>query len=193
MNYKFFHNGIKNLIVNPVKVWEIIDLEKAPVSLVKFSLLLPLIILVSLSTFAGSLIFVNTQLSLLYSIFVAIKSFGSLYLSTYISVLIVKEITYSLDLGRDFNVSFMIIVFSVTPFFLCQIMSGLFESLLFVNIMAIYGLYIYWVSVEKVLNPPQHKKMPLLIAAAISITGIFVVTDLILTKLMDKIYFSFFV
>ena len=71
-------------------------------------------------------------------------------------------------------------------------MSRLFESLLFVNIIGLYGLYIFWVGTEKMLNPPVYKKMPMLIATTITLIGIYVITNLVLDKLIDRIYFSFF-
>ena len=178
--------------MSPVKAWEIIDSENKPVKVVKQSYLFPLLILVTASTFAGSLIFTNSELTAVYSLLVAVKSFCSLYFTIYASAYIMKEITYPLDLGRDFNISFRIIVFSLTPFLLCQVLSGLFESLLFVNVIGLYGLYIFWLGAEKLLNPPQYKKMPMLIATFIPMVGIFIVTDLVLTRLIDKVYYAFF-
>jgi hypothetical protein len=97
-----------------------------------------------------------------------------------------------LDLGREFNLSFSLIVYSITPFLLCQLLSRIFDSLLFVNIIGLYGLYIFWTGTEKLLAPPQYKKMPLLIAAAISLTGIYIVANLILTMLTDRVFYAFF-
>ncbi len=168
MNYKFFLLGIKNIIINPIKAWETIDSENRPVKIVRDSFLFPLIILVSVSAFAGSLIFTNPMLSPVYSIFTGIKCFLLLYLTIYATAIVFGEITYPLDLGKDFSISFRIIVYSVVPFLMCQILSRLFESLVFVNIIGLYGLYIFWTGAEKILNPPQYKKIPMLIATIIS-------------------------
>ena len=193
MDYKFFLNGIKNIILDPVKAWEIIDSENRPVKIVRNSFFFPLILLISISAFAGSLIFVNSKLSAVYSLFVAIKCFGLFYFATYATAFILKEITYTLGLGRDFNISFRMLVYSITPILLCQILSRFFESLLFVNVLGLYGLYIFWVGAEKMLNPPQNKKTPLLIAGILVMVVMFTATDLILTKLIDTVYYAFFV
>jgi hypothetical protein len=192
MNYKFFLHGMKNIILNPVKAWETIDSENSSVKIVRNCFLLPLIILVSVSAFIGSLIFSNSELSLVYSIFVAVKCFGLLFFTIYATSFIFSEITYPLDLGKNFSVSFRIIVYSITPFLLCQIFSRIFESLLFVNIIGLYSLYIFWVGAEKMLTPPQYKKMPMLIATTITIAGIYIVTNFFLTMLTDKVYYAFF-
>ena len=192
MDYKFFLTGIKNIILNPVKAWITIDSENKPVKMVRNNFLLPLIILVSISAMAGSLFFTNTELSPVYSIFEGIKSFSLFYITIYATSWLLSEITYPLDLGKDFSISFRIIVYSIAPVLICQIISRLFESLLFVNIMGLYGLYVFWTGAEKLLNPPQYKKMPLLIATTITLVGIFIVTNLVLNMVFDRIYFAFF-
>jgi magnesium-transporting ATPase (P-type) len=168
MDYKFFLNGIISIISNPVKAWETIDSENRPPKILRNSFLLPLIILVTVSAFAGSLIFV------------------------YVTSFIFREVTYPLDLGRDFNTSFRLTVYSITPFLLCQIISRLFESLLFINIIGLFGLYIFWTGAEKMLNPPQYKKMPMLIAVSLIIAGIYITCDLVLSMMVERIYFAFF-
>ena len=193
MDYKFFLQGIANIIFNPVKAWETIDSENKPNKVLRDSLFIPLLILVSISTFVGSLIFANTELSAVYSIFVGIKSFVLLYLTTYSAAFILKEITHPLDLGRDFNISFRLIVYSIIPFILCEVLSGLFESLLFVDVIGLYGLYIFWTGAEKLLNPAQHKKMPMLIATTISIISIYAALSFVLNMMTNKIYYAYFI
>jgi len=193
MDYKFFLQGIANIIFNPVKAWETIDSENKPNRILRVNLFIPLLILVSIATFLGSLIFANTELSAVYSIFTGVKTFVLLYLTTYFAAFILKEITHPLDLGRDFNISFRLIVYSIIPFILCEVLSGLFESLLFVDIIGLYGLYIFWIGAEKLLNPAQHKKMPMLIATTISIIAIYTALSFILNMLTNKVYHAYFI
>jgi len=192
MNYKFFFQGLKNIILNPVTAWEIIYSENKPVKLIRNNFLIPLLVLVSVSAFVGSLMFTNVELSPVYSIFFSIKCIAVLYITIYATSFVFSEITYPLDLGKDFNISFKIIVYSIIPFLICQILSRIFESLLFVNIIGLYGLYIFWTGIEKMLTPPQYKKIPMLIATMFSLVGIYIATNLVLTILIDKVYFAFF-
>jgi hypothetical protein len=110
----------------------------------------------------------------------------------YGTAFIFKEITNALDLGRDFNLSIKIIAYSSAPFLLCQIISRLFESFIFVNVLSLYGLYIFWTGVEKMINPPEQKKIPMMI----SVAGVFIVLIIagnwLLTLILDKLYFAFF-
>jgi hypothetical protein len=192
MNFKFFLQGIKTIIFNPVKFWETINSENTPTRLIRNCFFFPLVILVSVSAFTGSLLFINTELSPVYSVLFSIKCFAVIFLTVYATSYILGEITFPLDLGKDFSHSFRLVVFSVTPFLICQVLSRLFESLLLVNIIGFYGLYIFWIGEEKILNPPQYKKMPLLISTFITFTGIFIATDLLLKMITDRFYFAFF-
>jgi hypothetical protein len=131
-------------------------------------------------------------LSLSYSVLFSLKCLVVILTTVYAASYLLGEITFPLDLGRDFNLSFSLVVFSVTPFLLCQILSRLFESLLFVNIVGFYGLYIFWIGAEKLLNPPQYKKMPLLISVFITFTGIYIATDLLLSMITDRVFYLFF-
>jgi hypothetical protein len=183
---------VKDIIINPVKAWETIDSENKPVNLIRNSFLFPLIFLVSVSAFAGSLMYTNSELSPVYSLFVAIRCFLMFYITIYATAQIVKEITYPLDLGRNFAVSFRLVAYSVVPLLLCQVFSRFFESLLFVNVLALFSLYIFWTGTERMLTPPAYKKLPLLIASFITFVAIFIASDFILTKLTDKIFYAFF-
>ncbi len=192
MANKFLPLLVKDIISNPAKAWETINSEIEPARVTRNNLLFPLIILVSASAIAGSLIFTNSQLSPVYSVLVGIRCFLLFYIAVYATAFVLKEITYSLDLGRSFTISFRLIVYALVPFLLCQFFSRFFESLLFVNVLAFYGLYIFWTGSEKMLNTPAHKKMPLLIAAFVSFVGIYVLTNLLFKMLTDKIFFKFF-
>ncbi|HNW56336.1 MAG TPA: Yip1 family protein [Bacteroidales bacterium] len=192
MNYNFFLSGIKNIFQSSDKTWETIESENRPVKFIEVHLLFPLIILVAVSATIGSMVFVNTELSPLYSVFTGIKCFCLFYLSIYFTSLVFGEITKALDLGKDFSKSFKIITYSVVPLLLCQILSRLLESLLFVNVLALYGLYIFWAGVERLLNPPEHKKTPMMIATFVSFVAVYVVSDLVLTKFINLIFNTFF-
>jgi hypothetical protein len=192
MDYRFFLKGVKNIMLNPSGAWHTIDIDNKPVKVIRDRFLMPLIILVSISAFAGSLLFINTELTPVFSVLTGLKTFIVLYCTVYLSSWLLGEITFPLDLGRDFSVSFNIVTFSFVPFFICQVFSNMFESLLFVNIIALYGLYIFWEGAEKFLNPPAYKRIPLLIAFTVSTVVIFVATNKLLGSLFERLYYAFF-
>jgi Co/Zn/Cd efflux system component len=64
--------------------------------------------------------------------------------------------------------------------------------MIFVVILALYGLLIFWEGVIKMLNPPDHKKMPLLIATAITVTGLYISFSMVLNLVIDRVFYAFF-
>jgi len=189
---KFFLLVVKDIMINPAKTWELTVSENRSVSVIKNHFLFPLILLVSVSAFAGSLVYVNSELSLIYSVFVGIKCFILFYITVYGTSFILREITYPLELGRNFGVSFRLVSYSMVPLLLCQGLSRFFESLQFINLLALFGLYIFWTGAERMLMPAASKKLPLLVATFVTFVGIFVASNFLLTKLINKIYYAFF-
>jgi hypothetical protein len=192
MDYKFLYHRIKYIILDPVKAWDEIHSDNRPIKDVRNSFFFPLITLVAIAAFLGSVIFANTGLSVIYSILVGIKYFLLLCLVIYATAFIFREITYAMDMGRDFTISFKMIVYSIAPFLICQMVSRIFESFIFINILALYGLYIFWIGAEKMLNPPEHKKMPMLIAATLTMIGLYIAANFFLTMIIEKFYFAIF-
>jgi|WetSurSiteA1Bulk_404760.scaffolds.fasta_scaffold02402_3 hypothetical protein len=192
MDFKFLTDSVKNIIADPSKAWDIIHSENRNVKYVKISLILPLILLASVSALLGSYFFINTGLTDIYSVLSGIKYLLLYYLVIYGTGLILAEITKALELGRNFDLTFKLVAYSSIPFLICQIVSRLFESFLFINVLALFGLYVFWTGMEKMINPPEQRKVPLLIAAAVVFVVLFFSADWILSGLFDKLYFTFF-
>jgi len=190
MDYKFFLQSLLRIIFTPEKAWDIILKENRSDKDLRNNFLFPFIVLVTFAAFLGSIIFTNSKLSVVYSIFAGLKYIVLLLLVIYSSTLVLGEITKPLDLGKNFSISFRLIVYSSTPLFLCQIVSHLFESLIFVNILSLYGTYIFWIGAEKLLSPPDYKKMPMLIAIFVFVTGIFITCNWLISVITEKISFS---
>ncbi len=192
MDFRFLYHRTKYFIMNPGKAWEVVHREERPMKFVRGSFFLPLIILVSVSAFLGSMFFINTTLKPMYSVLTAVNTFLFLYLGVYGSAFAVREITKAMDLGHDFLVAFKLVAYSMAPIFLSLTVSRLFESLLFINVLGLYGLYIFWVGMEVMVNPPDHKKLPMIIASVVSMLIIFFLLQIILSKLTQTLYFSIF-
>jgi len=192
MDLRFLYHRTKYFIINPGKAWEVVHREARPMKFIRGSYFLPLIILVSVSAFLGSMFFINTTLKPMYSVLTAITTFLFLYLGVYASAFTLREIMGAMDLGHDFLVAFKLVAYSMAPIFLSLTVSRLFESLLFINVLGLYGLYIFWIGMEVMVNPPDHKKLPMIIATVVSMLIIFFLLQVILSKLTAAVYFSIF-
>lgn len=192
MDFRFLYNRTKYFIISPVKAWEVVHRENRPINYVRGSFFLPLVILVSLSSFFGSMFFINTTLKPMYSVLKCIDTFLFLYFGAYMSAFIVKEITRALDLGHDFVVAYKLVAYSLTPILLTLTVSRLLESLLFLNLLGLYGLYIFWTGMKEMVNPPEHKQRPMMIATVVAMLIIFGSLQVVLSFLAEKVYFALF-
>ena len=192
MDFRFLYNRTKYFIISPVKAWEVVHRENRPINFVRGSFFLPLVILVSISSFLGSMFFINTTLKPMYSVLACINTFLFLFIGVYSSAFIVNEITRALDLGHDFVVAYKLVAYSLTPILLTLTVSRLLESLLFFNLLGLYGLYIFWTGMEEMVNPPEHKKLPMMIATVIAMLIIFGLLQIVLSFLAETVYFALF-
>jgi len=192
MDFRFLYHRTLYFIINPAKAWEVVQRENRPMKYVKGSFFVPLTILVTVSTFVGSMFFINTTLRPMYSLLTAASTFLFLYLGVNASSFIVREIMRALDLGHDRLIAFKLVAYSMAPLFLSLTISRLFESLLFINVLGFYGLYFFWIGMEMMVNPPDHKKFPMIIATVVSMLIIFLVLQVLLSKLTETLYFAIF-
>ncbi len=192
MDYKFFFRQIALTLWSPRKAWTAFSESGHPAVKTRNNILLPMLALVAICAFLGSILFSNVNLHTSYSVITGIKYFLLDIIVIWISALLLREITRALDLKAEFSLSFTLIVYSLIPFFVCQMASLLFESLAFVDILALYGMWIFWSGAEIMLNPPSHKKMPMLIAIFIIIAELYIGGSIAISSVLERIYFGFF-
>jgi hypothetical protein len=192
MDYKFLLQRFIKILFSPAKAWQSINSEDKLLKEVRNSYLFPILIVLFLASLAGSLFIAKDKLSFVHSLLSSVNYAILILLVTWLSALVLREITYALDLGRDYQVAWRLIVYSLTPLYVCLIVSNLFESLFFVNILALYSLYILWDGMIVMLNPPEHKKGFLLISTTIAIAGIYAACSIILNLILGRFYNAFF-
>lgn len=188
MDFRFLYHRIKYIITDPDRAWDLIYSENRPLKCVRNSILLPLILLVSVSAFLGSYLFIHPGFAILYSVLAAIRYFILFGIVIYVSGFVLNILAGKLKIDNDFTSAYKIILYSSAPFILCQIICRLFESLIFINILALYGTYIFWTGSGKMLNPSEDKKILLLVVSFIVFSALYIITNLLLTTGMEKLF-----
>lgn len=193
MDIKFFYYRLRYLMLYPEKAWRVIDDEKRPLRYMQRSYFFPIITITSLAAVIGALFFKHGGLTYFYPLFLGIRYFLFFLVTAWLTALILNEATKALDLGKDFSRAFKLTAFSLAPLYICMTASLLFESLLFVNLLALYGIYLLWLGIEQMINPPDHKKAPLMIAIVVAFAIIYYLSYKILNfVVIDLIYFTIF-
>jgi hypothetical protein len=192
MDYKFLLQRFIQILFAPAKAWKSILSGDKPIRDVMRNYLLPILFVLFLTSLGGSFFIANKQLTFVYSLLTAVNNVILVLAVTWISALMLRETTYALDLGRDYPTTWRLIVYSLTPLYLCLIATSLFESLIFIDILALYSMYIFWDGMVILLNPPSHKKGFLLVSAFIIIVGVFAAVSIFLDLVLARFYNAFF-
>ena len=190
MNFTFLYRNVQSLIADPSKAWDKILADNKSTGRINRVYILPFVFLIALSAFLGNVLFSRSEVPVLYFVLDSLIYFLLFYFSIYVTAWLSGRIMVTLKLPVSFTESFRLIAFSVIPFLICQIVSRLFESFIFINILAFYGLYIFWTGAGK-LNIPRDKRFIVLIASTALFISSFITASWLLTKIADRIYFTF--
>jgi len=141
MDYRFLYLRIKNLTIDPVREWDSIMAGDRSLGDIKRLFLLPLVIMASVAAFLGTLFFTHSGLNIYYSVFTGVRTAILYYTVVYAFTYLYNLVSGYLEIKKDRDFAFRLIVYSISPLLVCQIISQLFESLIFVNVLSFYGLY----------------------------------------------------
>ncbi len=192
MDYRFLYRRLKNLTTDPVREWISIMAGDKPVGDINLLFLLPLVIMASVAAFLGTLFFTHSGLNLLYAVLAGVKTFILYYTVVYAFTYLFNLVAGYLDVEKDHNFAFRLIVYSISPLLVCQIISQLFESLIFVNILAFYGFYFCWAGLLSYPGLSDKKRIQLFIVSSILFVVLFFGASRILSTVSDTIYFTLF-
>lgn len=192
MDYRFLYTRIKNLTTDPVREWSSIMAGDRNTRDINYHFLLPLVTMTSVAAFLGTLFFTHSGLNPLYAVLAGIKTFILYYIVVYAFAYLYNLVSGYLDVKKDRDFAFRLIVYSVSPLLICQIVSQLFESLIFVNLLAFYGFYFCWAGLLSYPGLSDKKRLQLFIVSSVLFLAIFFGASRILASVSDKIYFSLF-
>lgn len=189
MDLTFYYITAKDTFLNTPRAWKGLQTRIPSIGNLAAGFLLPVILLISISAFAGTLLFTNSRFTILFPVLTATGCFVQFWLAVLTTFLAMKILSRKRGINTEANVLFSLLVFSLVPFFICQLLSRLFESLLFVNILAIFSIYIFWAGEEKLLDISNENKSAMLIASSLTFFATYAITGLIFDKTAEKLYY----
>ena len=192
MDFRYLFKTIKNIIVNTEPEWDVVVNEKRTSGFITINLLLPLIILASLSAYLGSFLFIDTGLNQAYAVLSGLRYLIHFLVVIFLTAVLLKEALKRYGADPGFENAFKITALSSVPLLLCQIISRLFESFIFVNVLAVFGIYICWAGIDRLSDLPKKKKYQLLLIATALFIAVWLITNRLLKFAADEIYYSFF-
>ncbi len=182
---------IRNILFKPAATWEEIKEEDISVRAVSSSFLIPLLVLVSLSAFAGTLIYTSSKLSILYPVIRALKHLTCFYITILLSALVLNEISLAFVKTRNYTFNFRLVTYSLTPLFTTVFITRLLPDLALINLLGFYGAYIMYRGIHTIENTEKQKLLNYFIVALLTVITLYFSISWISRSLFEGLYFAF--
>ena len=177
----------KQLIINPKSFWvskkENFD---SPAKLL-FGFLLPIIIVVAVAVFLGEF-FRSSDFYVGTALLKSLRVIVLFLLQYFTSVFFTNELIKTFGGEKDIDISRNLVAYSLTPFLLVSIVTGLIPFLYIMGILGFYGFYIFWVGVKELLVFPENKQSSYTLITVLVNFFIFSFLSVILSKLVTAYY-----
>ncbi|MEA1887713.1 MAG: YIP1 family protein [Bacteroidota bacterium] len=191
IDLRMLSDRARYIIIHPVNAWETIRDESRSVRTVQSSFLIPLLLLISLSAFAGSLIYNPTGLSILFPIILALKQFISFYLTVLLSSWVLNEFSLVFIQSKDYSFNFKLVTYSLTPLFVTVFITRLLPDLALINILSLYGAYILYCGLKTIQNITGQSLLRYFIVALLTIIVFYFAISWMSSSLLEGMYFAF--
>lgn len=181
----------KNILFKPASTWEEIIKEDMSVREVSRSFLLPLLVLISVSAFAGTLIYTSGKLSILYPLIRALKHFTCFYITILLSALVFNELSLAYVKTRNYAFNFRLVTYSLTPLFTTVFITRLLPDLALINLLGFYGVYILYRGIHTIENTEKQNLLNYFIVALLTVITLYFSISWISRSLFEGLYFAF--
>lgn len=192
MDFSLFTRRIALLVSSPAEFWESVNKENLSAGEIRTSFLFPLIILIGISSFAGTYIFKHSGLSIVYPLIIGVGYSLIFFVTIEIVTLIINEISVAFTTDKNYNTIYKLVVYSFTPYMVIMIITRLFSSLLFANILGLYGLVILWKGITDLIESDQNTQVRLTAMISIATIIFYLAIRWIILILLEGLYFMIY-
>lgn len=189
MDFNAIIQRAKKIIINPAEEWQVIKEEPENKSEVIKNYALPFIILVTIATFLGNLIFTN-YLNVGFMVANAAVTFIGLFLAVYISAYLINELAPGFESKKDIDAAFKLVIYSYTAVFISQTIANLIPPLFFMAIFGLYSVYLLWLGFGPMMRTPGNKKASYVTVSAIIIFVAYTLLTFLLGTILTMVFVS---
>ncbi|WP_372949326.1 YIP1 family protein [Mariniphaga sp.] len=183
VNFNRIIKTLKEVIFEPIRFWE---QQKESKSIDKQSFtgyFLPLLVVIFLAIFVSELI----RGSRFYLTFPLMKAGREilLFLFHYVfSVFLTNELIKTFGGIKNIFIARKLVVYSLTPFLLVSLITGMFPFLYVMDALGLYGFFIFWVGVKALLVFPERKQISYILVTTMANFFVFSFLSIFLSKLL---------
>lgn len=173
----FVTERIKSILFYPGYEWKIIASEKRSLKDDFFGYALILILLGAASQAIGSFFFVRNELDIdayrfSFPLMKAVSFLLIQILTVLILTLFVHGVSGRFKSNKDFVNSGKLVIYALTPLFLCYIVANLNASLLLALIPAVYSLFLFAKGLQTLIETNSNKIPAFVLLFALMVLGV---------------------
>lgn len=105
-------------------------------------------------------------------------------LQYFISVFFTKELMKTFGAEKNIEIARKLVVYSMTPMLLVSLVTGLFPFLYVVDILGIYGFYLFSIGAKELLSFPENKEQSYILITVVVNFFIFSFLSILLSKVL---------
>ncbi len=179
------YNNVKSLVFEPALFWG--RQKSASLNNIQIAgYLIPLILFAAVGVFAGEM-FRGSRFYLFFPVMKAVREI-LLFTVYYITmVIVINEMMTVSGVKKDMPVSQKLAAFSLTPLLVITFFTGLFPFLYILDILGIFGFYIFWTGINELLDFRDNRKYSFFLMIIISAILIYSLLSIFLSKLLSII------
>lgn len=183
INFNKIFIKIKEVIFEPVKFWEQQKEGKNEDRQTFTGYFLPLLVLVFLVVFTSELIR-GSRFYLTFPLMKATREVLLFLLQYIISVFLTNELIKAFGGKKNIFIARKLVVYSLTPFLMVSIITGMFPFLYVMDVLGLYGIYIFWMGARTLLEFPERKQTSYILVTTMANFFVFSFLSIFLSKLL---------
>lgn len=149
-------NRVQQVILQPNTFWKSRkEIEDSGTTLF-WGYVFPLILVAAVAVFLGEF-FRSAHFYIGFATLKAIRELVLFSLVYFITVFFTTELMKTFGGEKDINLAKKLVAYSLTPFLLVSIVTGLVQFLYVIDILGVYSIYIFWLGGKELLALPEQK------------------------------------
>ena len=178
---------IKEVILNPKNFWKLQKKSKESQWEMFLSFFFPFLLVIALGVFLGEF-FRSSHFYMGYAVLKALREIILFVLIYFVAVFFTNELIKTFGGKKDIQASRRLILFSMTPFLLVSLVTGLFPFLYVVDIVGAYSFYLFWLGAKELLEFPEQKQSSYILITIVVNFFVFSFLSIFLSKLLTAYF-----
>lgn len=162
MNVQSIADRVKGILVDPRHEWEKIKAEPRSNKELVLYYVLPLAALAALISFFA--IWLSTYLSFFLALRFGILKLITPIITVIVAAVVINELAKMFDSTKNLNNAFKLVTYSYLPFLLVEVVVSISWSLGFLSILGLYGVYLFWLGLPRMMNTSEDRRLVYIIA-----------------------------